>query len=137
MNENGIARTGISMSPKLLKDIEDLCRNFGTHSRSEIVREAIRLFVNKHKDAQRHAHILDMLQEDCEVICVVQLRKIKAISLDSSMIHAKFSVKLDGRLFIETVVLRGRARKVKEELENLFKLHGILQPEIIAMIGIT
>jgi metal-responsive CopG/Arc/MetJ family transcriptional regulator len=137
VNENGITRISVSINPRLLKDIEDLCRAFGTHSRSEIIREAIRVFVNKHRDTQRTARMLDVLQENCEIICIVQLKKFKAVSLDLSMIHAKFSAKLDGGLFIETVILRGRAGKVKKELENMFKLHGILQPEIVAIIGVT
>ncbi len=136
MNENKVTRIGVSMNQRLLKDIEGLCRAFGTHSRSEIVREAIRWFVNKHKNAQSQAHMLDVLHEDSEVICIVQLKKSKIISIDSSIIHAKFSAKLDG-LFVETVILRGRAEKIRKELENLFKLHGIIQPEIVAVIGIT
>mgnify|MGYP000100227996 CR=1 FL=1 len=131
--EENITRIGVSLPKNLLNEFDSIISSRGYSSRSEAIRDAIRMYINEFKWLER---------ESGEVIGVVSViydhnyRGVTdtIISLQhdfGDVITTTMHIHLDGENCLEMITVRGDMAKIKKMVGRLTALRGVISVKFI------
>lgn len=131
--ENGITRIGVSLPKNLLDEFDAIIKSRGYSSRSEAIRDAIRMYINEFRWLER---------ESGEVIGVVSViydhnyRGVSdaIISLQhdfNDIITTTMHIHLDEVNCLEMINVRGDMGKVKKLVGRFSSLKGVTSVKLI------
>ena len=132
MKSSGLTRFGVSMEEGLLKRFDALCSRKGYSSRSEAIRDMVRDFLVEEEMQHGDAKVVGTVtvvydhhhRELEEKLTDYQHHFLDAIV---STLH----VHLDAHLCLEVLVLRGRARDVKNIADGLIATKGVKHGKLV------
>ncbi len=131
--EDSITRIGVSLPKNLLTEFDSIVKSRGYSSRSEAIRDAIRMYINEFKWLER---------ESGEVIGVVSViydhnyRGVTdtIISLQhdfNDIITTTMHIHLDEENCLEMINVRGDMSKIKKMVGRLSSLRGVTSVKFI------
>ncbi|MBO8183049.1 MAG: nickel-responsive transcriptional regulator NikR [Archaeoglobus sp.] len=131
--EEGITRIGVSLPKNLLAEFDSIIKSRGYSSRSEAIRDAIRMYINEFKWLEK---------ESGEVIGVVSViydhsyRGVTdtIISLQhdfNDIITTTMHIHLDEENCLEMINVKGDMAKVKKMVGRLSSLRGVTSVKLI------
>jgi CopG family nickel-responsive transcriptional regulator len=127
----GLVRFGVSIQNSLLRRFDGYCRRRGIPNRSEGIRDLI-----------RDALVQDEQEGDGEMVGALTLvydhhvREISDIMTDFQHRHvdrvvSSMHVHLDRDLCLEIIVLRGRARDLRQFSDRLLAMRGVRHGKLV------
>ncbi len=131
--DDSITRIGVSLPKNLLDEFDSIIRSRGYSSRSEAIRDAIRMYINEFRWLER---------ESGEVIGVVSViydhnyRGVTdtIISLQhdfNEIITTTMHIHLDEENCLEMITVRGDMSKIKKMVGRLNSLKGVTSVKLI------
>ncbi|RLI84035.1 nickel-responsive transcriptional regulator NikR [Archaeoglobales archaeon] len=131
--EDSITRIGVSLPKNLLNEFDSIIRSRGYSSRSEAIRDAIRMYINEFKWLER---------ESGEIIGVVSVTydhhykgvtdTIISLQHDfSDIITTTMHIHLDEENCLEMITVRGDMSKIKKMVGRLSSLRGVISVKLI------
>ncbi len=129
-------RISISLPSKLLKEFDEIIAERGYASRSEAIRDAIRDYIIKHKwihslEGERAGSISVIYNHHASDV----MEKITEIQHNySDIIVATLHLHLDHDHCLETILVRGDAKKIRELTDRLTALKGVKQVKLSVMV---
>lgn len=121
-----IFRFGVSMEQELIEKFDDYLSKRVYHNRSEAIRDLIRELLAKEKVEIKNenvfgviSYIYDHHQREIEDKITHQQHLFYQSIISSLHIH------IDDRNCLEVIIVKNRAKKVKEIADNLFSLKGV------------
>ena len=123
------ARTGVTFPPELLSELDDILESIGHTSRSKAIQDSVRCYITEHK------WLSDQKGEKVGVIVLVydhESRGVEDYLTDTeheytSLICSSTHVHLTKHDCLETIVVRGRASKIRELTEKFQTRKGVKQ----------
>ncbi len=129
-------RISVSLPSKLLKEFDEIIAERGYASRSEAIRDAIRDYIIKHKWIQslegERAGAINIIYNHHENDVMEKLTEIQHDYND--IIVATLHIHLDKDHCLETVLVRGDAKKIKELTNKISALKGVKQVKLSIMV---
>ena len=132
MDRSGLKRFGVSMEDKLLKRFDVLCSRKGYASRSEAIRDMVRDRLIEEEKQLGNANVVgtvtvvyDHHQRELEE----KLTSYQHQFLDA--IVSALHVHLDAHLCLEVLILRGKAKKVKQIADVLIATKGVKHGKLV------
>ncbi len=129
-------RISISLPSKLLKEFDEIIAERGYASRSEAIRDAIRDYIIKHKwihslEGERAGSISVIYNHHASDV----MEKITEIQHNyTDIIVATLHLHLDHDHCLETILVRGDAKKIRELTDRLTALKGVKQVKLSVMV---
>ncbi len=119
-------RFGVYVPGDLAKDLEACMKTLGLKSKSKLVQEALRLFINEHKWKLRGkaVGIVGVVYDHEAQDVDEKLTDIQHEYLD--VIVSSVHVHLDERRCMLAIIVRGSTRKIRELLNEIMKINGVL-----------
>ncbi len=128
---------GIYIPESLANELEDCMRTLGLRSKSALVREALKLFINEHKwkTAKQVVGIIGLIYDHEMKGVDEELTDIQHAYLE--LVVSTLHVHLDRRRCMLAIVVRGYTDKIKELLGRLVSVRGveIARTMLLAMEG--
>ena len=129
-------RISISLPSKLLKEFDEIIAERGYASRSEAIRDAIRDYIIKHKwihslEGERAGSISVIYNHHASDV----MEKITEIQHNyTDIIVATLHLHLDHDHCLETILVRGDAKRIRELTDRLTALKGVKQVKLSVMV---
>ena len=122
-----IVRVGVTFPPELLSDFDKIIRSMGYRSRSKAVHDTVRAFVNDQK------WLADVKGTKAGSITMIYNHEMRELESDltetqhhfESIICASMHVHLTKEKCLETIAVRGEARKIKRLMAKLRARRGV------------
>lgn len=129
----GLLRTGVAIESELLQRFDDYIENEGFANRSEAVRDLIRDRLNEAGLKSGNAFVVGtvtLIYDHHSRLLPGKLTELqhKYHELIISTVHAH----LDHDLCLETVVVKGMLRRVKELADQLIGIKGVQHGKLVA-----
>jgi CopG family nickel-responsive transcriptional regulator len=132
MTKSDLKRFGVSMEKELLKRFDVLCSRKGYTTRSEAIRDMVRdLLIEEEKQLENASVVgtvtvvYDHHQRELEE----KLTAYQHQFLDT--IVSALHVHLDSRLCLEVLILRGKAKGVKQIADGLIATKGVKHGKLV------
>ncbi len=131
--EDSITRIGVSLPKNLLDEFDSIIRSRGYSSRSEAIRDAIRMYINEFRWLERESG------EVIGVVSVIYDHNYKGvtdtiISLQhdfNEIITTTMHIHLDEENCLEMITVRGDMSKIKKMVGRLNSLKGVTSVKLI------
>ncbi|ACX72810.1 MAG: nickel-responsive transcriptional regulator NikR [Methanococci archaeon] len=129
-------RISISLPSKLLKEFDEIIAERGYASRSEAIRDAIRDYIIKHKwihslEGERAGSISVIYNHHASDV----MEKITEIQHNyTDIIVATLHLHLDHDHCLETILVRGDAKRIRELTDKLTAQKGVKQVKLSVMV---
>jgi CopG family nickel-responsive transcriptional regulator len=131
--EDSITRIGVSLPKNLLNEFDSIIRSRGYSSRSEAIRDAIRMYINEFRWLERESG------EVIGVVSVIYDHNFKGvtdmiISLQhdfNEIITTTMHIHLDEENCLEMITVRGDMSKIKKMVGRLNSLKGVTSVKLI------
>ena len=127
-------RFGVSMEKDLLKELDSFIENKGYANRSEAIRDFVRENLASQKVTRKDQPVvatLTMIFEHEKRELAGKLTKHQhsrhGLVVSSTHIH------LDKHNCLEVIILKGKAKEVKEMADNLMTARGIIHSKLILL----
>ena len=119
-------RFGVYVPEDLARDLEACMKTLGLKSKSKLVQEALRLFINEHKWKLRGkaVGIVGVVYNHEAQDVDEKLTDIQHEYLD--VIISSVHVHLDERRCMLAIIVRGSTKKIRELLNEMIRISGIL-----------
>ncbi|HDN50315.1 MAG: hypothetical protein DRN21_03070 [Thermoplasmata archaeon] len=131
MEKNGITVISVSLSKKILEDMEKTLRDMGYMSRSEMIRDAMREFLKEKKkiDTCRGTveGVMTLLYNHDSDSRVSEVRH-RYMDIFRSFMHSDFDI--DNCSCCEVLMFSGSARTVREAYYELKSIRGVEEASI-------
>lgn len=122
-----IVRVGVTFPPDLLKDLDKIVSDMGYKSRSKVIQDTVRAFVNEQK------WLADVAGSKVGAITMIynhEMRELESVLTDTqhqfeSIIRASMHVHISEAKCLETIAVKGRADKIKSLVEKLRTKRGV------------
>jgi CopG family nickel-responsive transcriptional regulator len=122
-----IIRVGVTFPPDLLKDFDRIIADMGYKSRSKAIHDTVRAFVNEQK------WLADAKGKKVGSITMIYNHEMRGLESDladtqhhfESIICAAMHVHLSKERCLETIAVRGEAKKIKHLVEKLKARRGM------------
>ncbi len=125
MPQKEIVRFGVSLPNSLLKELDSFIDETGFANRSEAIRAAIRLLINKHKTFEKEeanigviSLIYDHEKHGCQEEITEKQHLFHDIVMSSTHIHLEEDC-------LETIICLGEGRKIKKLFKELETVKGV------------
>ncbi len=125
MVEGKVVRFGVSIPEKLLRNLDSVIREVSFANRSEAVRAAIRLLINKHKSIEgeeANVGVISLIYNREEFECQEKITEKQHLYEDvvktSSHVHI-------GKNCLETVICIGEGKRIKKLFKEIESVKGI------------
>jgi len=127
MSENELMRIGVSLPENLLSKFDEVMERRGYSSRSEGIRDAIRMYIDHYEwmggiEGQRIG-IITMVYDHHQRGLTTEINDIQHHAVGT--IHSSLHIHLDESTCLEIVVLEGEAEVVRGVAEKLKALKGV------------
>jgi CopG family nickel-responsive transcriptional regulator len=122
-----IVRVGVTFPSKLLSDFDKIIKDMGYKSRSKAIHDTVRTFVNEQKWL---ADVKGIKAGSITMIYNHETRELESDLTDTqhqfeSIICATMHVHLTKEKCLETIAVKGEARKIKRLAEKLKARKGV------------
>ncbi len=116
---------GIYVPESLAQELENCMKALGIKSKSALVREALKLFINEHKwkTAENAVGIIGVIYDHSRKGADEELTDVQHEFLD--LIVSTLHVHLDEDHCMLAIVVRGRTEEIKELLGRLVNIRGV------------
>lgn len=126
MTDNHLKRFGVSMDEKLLKSFDELIKDKGYDNRSEAVRDLVRQALVQQTwedDEQIVAGSILIFYDHHKKDMMQELTKLQHEIHDSVLATTHFHI--DHHNCLEIIVVKGKARKLREYSDQIISLKGV------------
>ncbi len=119
------SKFGIYVSEPLASELEECMKALGIKSKSALIREALKLFINEHKwkTAEHAVGIIGLIYDHTRKGVDEELTDIQHDYLD--LIVSTLHVHLDRERCMLAIVVRGGTERIKELLGKLVSIKGV------------
>jgi CopG family nickel-responsive transcriptional regulator len=132
MDDDNVARIGVSLPPKLLSKFDSLIEGMGYANRSEAIRDAVREYIRKSElsgERGLRAGIISIIYDHDvrgvnDVLVELQHKYHHVIQMTTHM-H------LDEHNCMEIIIVRGEAAKIKEVRDRLASVRGVTHSDLL------
>ncbi len=128
----GIVRFGVSIPEELLEKFDRIIEEKGYVNRSEAIRDLIRDFIVRHEWEVGDAEVagtITMLYNHDEADVVKELLDLQHDYLDE--IVSSIHVHMDEHNCLEVVIVKGKAKRIKEIADRLLSLKGVKHGKLV------
>lgn len=129
---SGVVRFGVSLEPKLLKKFDVLIKKKGYSTRSEAIRDMLRTALTETEiESDTEIRVVGAISivYDHHAANVTQ-RLLDLQHLHLPEVIATTHVHIDRRNCLETIIVRGRAREVRNLSDNIKAIKGVEQGKL-------
>jgi len=122
-----IVRVGVTFPPDLLRDLDKIVIDMGYNSRSKAIQDTVRTFVNEQK------WLSNVTGNKAGSITMIYHHEMRELESDlthtqhqfESIICASMHAHISEDKCLETIVVKGRAEKIKRLVEKLRTRRGV------------
>ena len=122
-----IVRVGVTFPPHLLRDLDTIIKGMGYKSRSKAIHDTVRAFINEQK------WLADVKGNKVGSITMIYNHEMRELESDltdtqhqfESIIYASMHVHLSKDKCLETITVKGPAKKIKRLVEKLRARRGV------------
>ncbi|ACS32734.1 nickel-responsive transcriptional regulator NikR [Thermococcus gammatolerans] len=128
----GVVRFGVSIPEELLEKFDRIIEEKGYVNRSEAIRDLIRDFIVRHEWEVGDAEVagtITMLYNHDEADVVKELLDLQHDYLDE--IVSSIHVHMDEHNCLEVVIVKGKAKRIKEIADRLLSLKGVKHGKLV------
>ncbi|AGK61655.1 transcriptional regulator, CopG family [Archaeoglobus sulfaticallidus PM70-1] len=131
--DEAIVRIGVSLPKNLLAEFDSIIRSRGYSSRSEAIRDAIRMYINEYKWLEKESG------EVIGVVSVIYDHKYRGvtdtiISLQhdfGDVVTTTMHIHIDEENCLEMITVKGDMSKIKKMVGRLSALRGVTSVKFI------
>ena len=127
-----LVRFGVSVPSELLQKFDRIIEEKGYVNRSEAIRDLMRDFIVRHEWEVGDVEVagtITMLYNHDEADVVKELLDLQHEYLDE--IVSSIHVHMDEHNCLEVVIVRGKARRIKEIADRLLSLKGVKHGKLL------
>ncbi|EEB73647.1 nickel-responsive transcriptional regulator NikR [Thermococcus sp. AM4] len=127
-----IVRFGVSIPEELLEKFDRIIEEKGYVNRSEAIRDLIRDFIVRHEWEVGDAEVagtITMLYNHDEADVVKELLDLQHDYLEE--IVSSIHVHMDEHNCLEVVIVKGKAKRIKEIADRLLSLKGVKHGKLV------
>lgn len=133
---NELMRIGVSIPETLLSRFDEVIDRRGYSSRSEGIRDAIRMYINHYEwmgaIEGRRLGVITMVYDHHQRGLTNALNEIQHHAVGT--IHSSLHIHLDEDNCLEIVVLQGEAKDVRQIAERLMALKGVKHLKLTTIV---
>jgi CopG family transcriptional regulator, nickel-responsive regulator len=122
-----VTRIGVTISPDLLKDFDEIINKMGYESRSKAIQDAVRLYVSERKwlkeeDANQTGIILMVYDHDAKNL---ESELTEAQHEHSKIITSTMHIHVSERDCLEAIAVKGKASEIRHLSDELTTRRGV------------